>query len=171
MANEIYLAVRGNLGRDPELSRGKNGEWVRFSVGVSSRVWNGESYSDRPTQWFDVRAYGSLAMNTALSVRRGDSVLVRGELRTDTWMDNGVERSKQYIRADSVALDLRYAAAKPIKFVDRDSQEAPASAEQNPLESLAPVPSGSEEVSGWDHVPDVTDATEIVREDREAPVA
>lgn len=127
MANETFVTVRGNVARDPERRQTQSGTWARFSMGVTSRVRDGDNgYKDRPTQWFEVRVYGTQAENVCDSVGKGSPVLVRGELRTDTWTSEGVERSMQYIRADTVALDLHFRAYS-VQETSRDkaSQAAP----------------------------------------------
>ncbi len=108
MANETFITVRGNVAKDPERRETRNGSWARFSMGVTSRVRGDDGYVDRPTQWFEIRVYGTQADNVARSVAKGSPVLVRGELRTDTWQAEGETRSMQYIRADTVALDLHF---------------------------------------------------------------
>lgn len=110
MANETFITIRGNASRDPERREAQHGPWARFSVGVTARFRDGEmGFKDRPTQWFEVRVYGNQADHVVQSVRKGTAVLVRGELRTDTWTTpEGEERSMQYIRAETVALDLHF---------------------------------------------------------------
>lgn len=129
MANETFLTIRGNVARDPEKGDTRNGIWVRFSVGVTARVRDADGYVDRPTQWFEVRVYGTQAEHVMRSVRKGTALLVRGELRTDVWQtDAGEERSMQYVRAETVALDLHFRSYVPF---DRATSPPDVAAEQS----------------------------------------
>ncbi|MDN5558228.1 MAG: single-stranded DNA-binding protein [Ruaniaceae bacterium] len=135
MANETFITVRGNAAKDPERRETRNGSWARFSMGVTARVRGDDGYVDRPTQWFEIRVYGTQADNVARSITKGCPVLVRGELRTDTWESEGEVRSMQYIRAETVALDLHFrsysagSASTPRQTAPEEAITTPESSE------------------------------------------
>ncbi len=121
MSNEIEITVRGNAGSDPTLYEGQNGGVVvRFTVAVSATRRNGEdgTFVTTEPQWFTVKAFGALARNVAQSVAKGTPVLVRGELITEYWRDpEGVEKSSQVLRADSIGIELHNGIAQYTKLV------------------------------------------------------
>jgi len=68
----------GNVGRDPELKTTPNGSMVaNFSVAVRQRKVNGEY---PPARWVKVEVWGKPAEYVTDYVRRGDTVMVYGEV-------------------------------------------------------------------------------------------
>jgi single-stranded DNA-binding protein len=67
----------------------------------------------------------SLATNVALSVRKGDSVMVTGRLRESAWTDKeGNAHQRMEIDADVVAVDLRRGGAIKLPKLNRDALPA-----------------------------------------------
>lgn len=162
MSNETTLTIRGNLGGNPTLYAGASGGFVaRFTVASSVSRFNragGQIENLRP-QWFDVKAFGALAQNAAASLAKGTPVLVRGELVTEYWAnDRGEEHSRQVLRADSVAVDLRTGVAHFQKLV-RGAASAEAQDGKSPLDVSDAVELPDGETSGDDAAtsPAVTD--------------
>lgn len=70
----------GNVGRDPELKTTPNGSMVaNFSIAVRQRKVNGEY---PPARWVKVEVWGKPAEYVTDYVRRGDTVVVYGEVMT-----------------------------------------------------------------------------------------
>lgn len=74
--------VEGNLTRDPELrfGEGSGTPWCTFTVARDTSVKEAGEWKEGPTEWFDCKAFGSLAENIAESLAKGDRVLVVGRL-------------------------------------------------------------------------------------------
>ena len=84
----INLAqISGNLGKDAE-THTTNGKTVtRFSI-ASNKKWTDKSGTKHETtDWFRVAAWGNLT-KFAGSLKKGDPILVQGELRTGEYTDN-----------------------------------------------------------------------------------
>lgn len=110
MSNDAYLTLTGWVGSDVELKQLEGGSAVAsFRIGSTPRGFDKAQnlWVDRPTTWFTVDCWRSLAQNVAESINRGDPVVVYGRLKTSEWTDeNGEPRSRTLIDAFSVGHDL-----------------------------------------------------------------
>ena len=111
MTNETTITVRGYAGNDPILQETSGGEGrTSFRIGStrSHRSPDG-AWVDSPTVWFTVKIWGQLATKVCQTVRKGTPLLVRGRLEQESWLDReGLQRTGQVLRADSVAVDLSF---------------------------------------------------------------
>ncbi len=107
--------IEGNLTRDIELRYLKSGIAVATS-GVA-RSWKTKNGDER-AEFYDFDVWGDMAHNVAESLKKGDRVVVHGELKQSSWTtDDGTKRSKVSINADSVSPCLRWARAVIEKVV------------------------------------------------------
>lgn len=100
MINLSYAkaVVVGRLTRDPELNQTNSGKAVvNFSLAVNRRF-----SKDDTTDFFDATAWGKTAELIAAHKKKGDQVLIEGDLQVDTWEQDGTKRSKVKIVAQSV---------------------------------------------------------------------
>jgi single-strand DNA-binding protein len=97
------VEIAGNLGKDANSSTTKSGKQViRFSIASNKRWTDKAGKEHETTDWFRVAASGSLT-KFANSLKQGDPVLVKGELRTGKYTDdNGVTRETVEIVADTL---------------------------------------------------------------------
>lgn len=113
MGTKIPVTIEGNLTADPEHETSGNGvEYARFSIAVNDRRINEETnrWEDAGTIFHRVVAFGDQARHVVDSLRKGDSVLVAGDLRFGTYTDKDDNtRETRDIVADTVAASLRYA--------------------------------------------------------------
>ena len=74
--------ISGNLGKDAETMTTQGGRTVtRFSI-ASTKKWTDKANKTHESMdWFRVAAWGNLT-KFASSLKKGDPVLVQGELRT-----------------------------------------------------------------------------------------
>lgn len=110
--NETVLTVRGRAAAQPKLRTSKNNvPWIQFRLGASRRYFDrgSQTWKDDGTDWFTVRAFGSLATNASISVHRGDPVIVHGRFTTSQWTPEGEEtpRTTLELVANSIGHDLR----------------------------------------------------------------
>jgi len=113
MSTRIPLTIEGNLTSDPESGVSeKETDWTRFRVAVNDRRLNEQSWQweDGETVFHDVVVFGKQARNAAASVRKGDAVLVTGQLRFSTYTDKetGAQRENRQVVADTVAASLKF---------------------------------------------------------------
>ena len=87
--------ILGRLGKDPESRTLPNGRAVvNFSLATSERWKDKESGEQREaTEWHNCTAYARPAEVIVQYVKKGDLLMVQGQLKTRKWTDkNGVDR-------------------------------------------------------------------------------
>jgi single-strand DNA-binding protein len=112
MARDNNITITGNLTRDPELRFTAGGAAVT-DIGVA---WNENRRNKETQEWenipsyFDITCWFDLAENVAATLRKGDRVVVTGNLKWESWQTgDGETRSKVKVIADDVAPSLRWA--------------------------------------------------------------
>jgi single-strand DNA-binding protein len=111
---DTHVTIAGNLTDTPELRYTPNGAAVaNFTVAVTPRVKDGESWKDGEASFFRCAAWRTLAEHLADSLAKGDRVLVYGTLRQRSWQtEDGERRSAVEVQAEEVGPSLRWATAK-----------------------------------------------------------
>jgi single-strand DNA-binding protein len=101
--------VVGNLTSDPRMGESEN-KVVNFRMGVNRRRRHEPEEADvERTEFVDVECWGSQAENVFSSLRRGDRVIVSGQLKYDQWNDaEGNFRSRLSIKASAVGASLEF---------------------------------------------------------------
>jgi single-strand DNA-binding protein len=105
------ITVVGNLTRDPELRYTPTGQAVvKFGIAVNRFYVNRNGERVEQTDFFNVNAWRSVAVNVAESLTTGARVLVTGRLQARNWeTEDGSKRSTVEIEAEEVAASLRFA--------------------------------------------------------------
>ena len=105
---ETEIHVVGNVVDVPRHTRTANGSVTNFRMASTSRRWDEEakSFVDGATLWIDVACWGELGGNVSQSVSKGDPVIVRGAISTDTWETETGRRSAPKVKAVAVGLNL-----------------------------------------------------------------
>jgi single-strand DNA-binding protein len=105
------ITVVGNLTRDPELRYTPTGQAVvKFGIAVNRFYTNRNGEKVEQTDFFNVNAWRSVAVNVAESLTTGARVLVTGRLQSRNWeTEDGQKRSAVEIEAEEVAASLRFA--------------------------------------------------------------
>ena len=104
------ITVLGNIATVPEPGRTTTGlATLGFRMATNHRRQDGTgAWVDAITNWFEVRAYRSLAENAAASLSKGDPVIVTGRLRLREWEGKEGRRGTSVeIDAESIGPDLR----------------------------------------------------------------
>lgn len=107
--NDTMVTLQGWLGGDVTMRQAGDAQVASFRVATRPRHWSKRSqeWVDGETQWYTVQAWRGLAENAALSLRRGDPVLVHGRLTVRSWTTNaGVETTSLEIDAVHLGHDL-----------------------------------------------------------------
>lgn len=105
----------GTVGQDPRSGAFDDGRhWANVRIAVNHDYFNGTTGEvvNRGVSWFDVSAYGALARNMAFSVRKGDSIIVVGELRMRDWEKEGRSGTSGTIVADVIGPNLLFGVSK-----------------------------------------------------------
>jgi len=92
------VRLTGNVGSDAEVRHFDSG---KTKASFSLAVYAGK---DRPTEWFDVEAWGAAAERVAEHVHKGVRVVLSGSLKQERWKDkaSGGNRSKVVVNAESI---------------------------------------------------------------------
>lgn len=108
------ITIIGNVADKPQLKTTNQGRNITKFVIGSSRSWRtDEGWQRGETTYLDVDCWNRLARNVINTLSIGTPVVVQGRLETHTWTDQ--DGNKQYrirVKAESVAVDLRFATAK-----------------------------------------------------------
>ena len=123
--NATQITTIGNLTSDPDLRFTPSGKAVAtVRIAVNHRIRQGEEWVDGEPSFYDVTLWEKLAENAAESLRKGDRVLVTGQVHTEAWTDSdGAKRTKQVIIDPEIGASLRFTTVQ----VARGTREQPAS--------------------------------------------
>ena len=116
MSGEILIPIRGRLTADPELRFTPSGAGVtNFTVATNASKFdrNTNEWKDEPTKFWRCAAWnqGKLirAENIANLLKKGDNVIVYGELTTRNYeTKEGEKRSADEIRVEAIGKDLTF---------------------------------------------------------------
>ncbi|MDL9978614.1 single-stranded DNA-binding protein [Microbacterium sp. ASV49] len=114
MTTKIPVTIEGNLTGDPEHGASESGsEYARFTVAVNDRRLNEttNTWEDAGTVFHRVVVFNQQSRHVADSLRKGDSVIVAGDLRFGTYVDkeSGQTRETRDVVADNVGASLKFA--------------------------------------------------------------
>ena len=114
---QTTITFEGNIAADLDVTFTPSGkQLVRFLVLVNRRRRNPDTdqwEDDEPTR-HACTAFGTLGEHIAVSLSKGDRVLIVGSVVTDTWndKDTGDKRTAQRILVDAAGPCLRWATAR-----------------------------------------------------------
>lgn len=117
MAQETFITVVGRLTNDPELRFTPSGTGVaNLTVASNARYFDKQSndWKNKPTTFWRCTAWNQgerqrLAENVCDALKKGDSVIVRGEIETREYeTKEGEKRSVTEIRIETIGKDLRW---------------------------------------------------------------
>ncbi len=104
MASFNKVILVGNMTADPELKQTPSGVSVcRFSIAVQRRFGRNEQ-GQSTADFFNVVAWRQSAEFVSRYFKKGNSILVCGQIQNDNWTDNnGVKHYSTSIVADEVS--------------------------------------------------------------------
>lgn len=113
------IQIVGNLADDPEVRRTHTGRDVTTLVVLESRSRRteaGEWEDDEPNR-HRVQVWGPQGEHAAVSLGRGDRVIVLGTVETSRWTDKdtGETRTAAHVTAEHIGPSLQFHTAKPVK--------------------------------------------------------
>ncbi|WP_269939250.1 single-stranded DNA-binding protein [Arthrobacter sp. HY1533] len=131
MGTRIPVSINGNLVADPELSYGDSGiAHAKLRVAVNQRFQAADgTWRDGIPVFHNVSAFRALAENISRSMKKGDPVIVSGELEFRSYEKDGAQHEARRIIAEIVGPDLRFGTTsyeptpKPIPTVTLGSPE------------------------------------------------
>lgn len=159
-----HATIVGNVTKDPELRTTTGGQQVlSFGVATNER-WKdkGSGETKERTEFHNVVAWGDLAQQLSVAVKKGSRLHVSGRVQTRTWeTQTGQKRATTEIVADHATLlgvqnaDARASVQADSAAVPRAAAQAPASAESHT----------SSDVSAPPEIPAISYESEIKPED------
>ena len=115
--NDVNVTFHGNVGEDPKIWHTGTRPFARMNVACTPRLRQDEEWTDGPTQWLQVKAWGPLAENVAASIRKGDSVIVTGVYRMEEYTNGeGTTYKTAVVIASAIGFDLRRTRAQAVKL-------------------------------------------------------
>lgn len=142
MSNSINrVVVGGNLGADPELRMTQGGVAVlKLRIATNEAHYDQNNQLKVRTDWHDVALFGPRAEGLARILKKGESIVVEGALRSSTYERDGMKIKRVEVVAREVMLSgkKRNAPATfsappgPMPF-----EEEPYAGESVPLGELA----------------------------------
>ena len=119
----MNINVKGNLGSDPDLKFSKNNTaYCNFSLAYTPRKQVNGEWQDGETMWFKVVAFGAKAEAIADNFKKGDSVVVVGEMAQSTYTDKeGNEKTSMEITAREVGLVPKLGKPKAQQFATKEA--------------------------------------------------
>ena len=144
----LDLTVVGWIGTEPKIFHETDGgvPYATFRVG-STRRWFDKgigAWRDAQTEWFHVKVFRALAVNAARSLRKGDPVIVQGQLSTEEWAGPEGPRTTLVLEASALGHNLVFGSSH---FARTVSGTAAAGADDAPAD-----------VSGLEELPDDDEA-------------
>lgn len=128
MALTSAITLAGNLTADPELKYGQhnNKPFVRVSIAVNPREYDREAkeWKDGEPVFWRGTAFGDLAEHIGHSLRKGQRVIVHGNVKADTWTDkdSGVKRVEKSIQIEDIGLSLLYTNVQAVKSAPQQEE-------------------------------------------------
>ena len=128
MNTSNQITVIGNIGEAPEIKTktksGKNVVSFAIAQNVNTISQSGDRIPGDP-QWFRITCFGSLADRTVANTRKGELVLVFGELKIRSYNDkSGAKRSAFEIVAEDVLKVERLRSARDEKIQESQTTES-----------------------------------------------
>lgn len=125
MANQI--SIKGFVSSEIESRTLDTGVFIsKFRMGSteSKRDHITNQWVDGPTNWFHVSAFRALAANTAMSIHKGDRIIVIGKLKVSNYLrKDGTQGTNVDIEAESIGHDLKFGVASFHKVANGRAQE------------------------------------------------
>jgi single-strand DNA-binding protein len=128
MSGVNRVIILGNVGKDPETKYLPSGGAVTNLSIATSESWKDKQTGQKQerTEWHRVVFFNKLAEIVAQYVKKGSKLYVEGQLRTQSWEQDGVKRyTTEVIASEMQMLDSRQDGGQ------QQSQQAPNASRQD----------------------------------------
>jgi single-strand DNA-binding protein len=119
MSQGGYVTLVGFVAREPSLRTVMGNRQVAdVRIGATNRIYDkgADQWRDLDTSYYTVTCWRRLASHVALSLRKGDPVVVKGRFRTHSYVDKqGTNRAEIEIVADTIGHDLSRGPANYVR--------------------------------------------------------
>ena len=143
------IVIRGFTASNPTLAALPNGvPVVNFRLASTPR-WQDATgtWKEGTTNWYTIKAYRRLAQNIAVSVQKGQPLVISGRQRINRWnREDGTQGTTVEIDAQGIGHDLNYGTSSFARTVEKRALH-----EDAPLGVLPNTPQGAPDAVS--HVP------------------
>lgn len=117
MKGENLVILIGSLGADPETRYSANGSAITAIKLATSKEWKDKITGEKKehTEWHKVKFFGKLAEIAGKYLKKGSSVYVKGELKTEDYEKDGVKRYFTNIIAGEMQMLGGKPESKPVR--------------------------------------------------------
>lgn len=149
MPGDVTVTLSGFVATTPTLFRSQSGnDFTSFRIAQTRRYLDRErgEWVDGRTLWFTVKAWKNTARNVALSLHKGDPVVVTGRLSLDEWDGPDGPRTSLVVEATALGPDLTLGEARFTRTVHRRDDDATRRTESGPSDVAdgdSPAPAGA----------------------------
>lgn len=152
MSGEPLLTIVGNATSDAQLRITSGGHSVAaFTVAVTPRVKQGDSWTDGDTTFFRCTAWREMAESVANTVTKGMRLIVHGRFKTRQYEKDGQTRTSIELEVEEVGPSLRYATATVQKMARGSNGAAPVGgSDADPWATATPAAASAGRSSGFD---------------------
>lgn len=152
--NYNLVILQGNLCRDPEVKQTQGGTSVcEVSIAVNNRAKVNGEWVDRAI-FPSVVFWASDADNLAKYFKKGDNILVEGELTQDNWEDqNGNKRQKTKVRCRKLVFQYNKHRGNRGGGRQEQTQSYSAPPQEREPQRAPPPPPAQEEQPMYDEIP------------------
>jgi single-strand DNA-binding protein len=108
------ITLTGIVGTEPRVvTTGEGLAITSFRLASTQRRFDRgqEKWVDGETNWYTITTFRQLAANSAVSVKKGERILVTGRLRIREWENGGKSGTNIDIEAESLGHDLSWGTA------------------------------------------------------------
>ena len=122
MHGDVTVTLSGFVATTPTLFRSATGnDFTSFRIAQTRRYLDRErgEWVDGKTLWFTVKAWKNVARNVAVSLHKGDPVVVTGRLAVDEWDGPDGPRTSLVVEATALGPDLTLGEARFTRTVHR----------------------------------------------------
>ncbi|MFB7889864.1 single-stranded DNA-binding protein [Cellulosimicrobium cellulans] len=132
MPGDVTVTLSGFVATTPTLFRSQSGnDFTSFRIAQTRRYLDRErgEWVDGRTLWFTVKVWKHVARNVALSLHKGDPVVVTGRLSLDEWDGPDGPRTSLVVEATALGPDLTLGEARFARTVHRREDDGARRAE------------------------------------------
>ena len=161
------IVIRGFTASNPTLAALPNGVPVVSFRLASTPRWQDATgtWKEGTTNWYTIKAYRRLAQNIAVSVQKGQPLLISGRQRINRWnREDGTQGTTVEIDAQGIGHDLNYGTSSFARTVEKRALH-----EDAPLGALPNTPQGAPDAVS--HVPQNAELPSTVAQSVGAQVA
>jgi len=121
--SENSITLIGNLVADPEYSKASNGsDYLKGRIAVNESYNVGGEWKRR-TNYFNFVCWDAIAVNTAVSVKKGDRIVLVGRSQSRKYVDsNGVIQYIHEIVVRDLGVSTRWTPVNPVFNNSLDSE-------------------------------------------------